>query len=383
VNFWYRLPAAASLVVGATLLRGAFAEVPERPASIPREEPVETAPVMIVLVGPAGQSSELVALVSELLGRRELETSFLREREFQPHELLADRERDLSVWVYVALGGGQSARLYFRGPGGQRFLLRELGIPGGLDAVGREGIAQVIDSSIYSLLHSSAGLSREQARDAIEQAQRETAPTPQPTATPPPSAAPLAPQPAPVPSAKAPPSNVAGLVGIRYSAEYSGSGLGTAHGPGIELGLGFRGRARIGARFSGERFFPQSIESAKVGASIQTTRLLLGGNLDWPLGTESALVLGFAGGTDITRIDPQTHGPSVTLASASTDVVPVAQAGARVELRPGSWSLGVGLLATVALADTRYDLRRPDGTTRVAGLSTVRPGAVIGFGWMP
>ena len=357
--------------------RAALGETPARTPSVPREEP-SSAAVMIVLVGPAGESSELAALVSELLGRRELATSFVREPEFQPHELLARRERDRSVWVYLALAGGQSARLYFRGPGGQRFLLRELGLPGGLDAVGREGIAQVIDSSVHSLLFSAAGLSREQARDAIEQAQREAAPTAAPSAAPPP-----APPPASAPSAVSPPPNVVGLIGVRYVAEYSGQNIGAAHGPGVEVGIGARRPTRVGARLAVDRFFPQGIESENVGAGIQTTRLVLRGYLEWSLGAGSAVGLGVGGGTDITRIEPRAVAPSVTLAPKSTDLVPVASTEARLELRPGAWSLGIGLLANVALADTHYDLRRPGGTTRVAGLWPVRPGVVLGLGWAP
>jgi hypothetical protein len=370
----------ASFLGIVSLARVTLGETPGRAPSVPPEEPSATA-VVIVLVGPAGESSELVALVSELLGRRELETSVTREPEFQPHELLAQRESDRSVWVYVALGGGQSARLYFRGPGGQRFLLRELGLPSGLDAVGREGIAQVIDSSVHSLLFSSAGLSRDQARHAIEQAQREAAPKPAPSAAPPSAAPPPTPPAAPsVPSA---PPNVVGLVGLRYAAEYTGQNIGAAHGPGVELGIGTRRPTKVGVRLAADRFFPQDIESKNVEAGIQTTRLVLRGYLEWPLGAESAVVVGLGGGTDITRIEPRAAAQSVTLEPKSTDLVPVVSTEARLELRPGAWSLGVGLLANVALADTHYDLHRPGGTARVAGVWPIRPGAVLGFGWAP
>ncbi len=356
-----------------TLSRATWAETPGGPVS--REEAPARQAVVIVLVGAAGDSSELTLLVSELLGRQGLETRFLRESAFESRDLLADRERDRSVWVYVTLEGGQSARLYFRGPGGRRFLLRELALPGGLDALAREGIAQVVDSSVHSLLYSSAGLSREQARNAIERVQRETPPQPPPPPAPP--------RPQPIRRVPAPAPNLSGLIGARYSAEYSGRELGIAHGPGLELGIGFRRPLRIRAKLGGDRFFAQRIAARDVGASLQTTRVALGLDLEWPLGVPIAVVAALSGGTDITRIEPRSAGSSVALAPKSTDLVPFAAADVRFVLRRASWAFGLGLLANVALANTHYDLRRGSGTKRVAELWPVRPGAVLAVGWSP
>jgi len=67
---------------------------------------------------------------------------------------------DVSTLGKLDLQGRDAARLYFRAPDGKGFLVRDVPLGSGLDALGRESIAQVVEASLVSLLHSGAGLSR-------------------------------------------------------------------------------------------------------------------------------------------------------------------------------------------------------------------------------
>ena len=134
---------------------------------------------VVVLVGDARSSSELVFVISELLLRQNVQPQFVPAQRFSPRELLDAGAGDTRVWVYIALAGPQRARLYFRGSLGQRVMLRELALRAGLDEVGRELIARVVEGATGALLHSQEGLSRAEAEVEVA---RSAPPDPEPPA---------------------------------------------------------------------------------------------------------------------------------------------------------------------------------------------------------
>ena len=131
----------------------------------------DDARALVVLVGEAAKSDKLTAVLSELLERERVALEFERKSRFRPSALLASSGGDSRVWVFIS-STKRVAKLYFRGPFGNRFLLRKLELQNGLDEVGRELIAQVVETSILTLLRSEAGLSREQMKAGISDAER-------------------------------------------------------------------------------------------------------------------------------------------------------------------------------------------------------------------
>ncbi|HEX6275263.1 MAG TPA: hypothetical protein VFZ53_19620, partial [Polyangiaceae bacterium] len=118
--------AAALLLFGAE----ARAESPSpvaRPARIPDTVDDETrAPAAkLVLIGAAAADPELPLLFRELLERQGVAVAVARAERFDPDELF---ESDIGseIRVFVVLGESKQARLWFRGPNGEKYLLRKV-----------------------------------------------------------------------------------------------------------------------------------------------------------------------------------------------------------------------------------------------------------------
>lgn len=354
------------------------------------------AEAVVVLVGATAQAGDLADLVTELLGRKGISVRLVRESTFRATDLLAPGDdRESSVSVFVEVPSDRVARLSFRGPRADRFLLRELGLRNGLDDVGREAVAQVVESSVAVLLSlSSEGMSRDEARAALESGPSPLpAPGtvvdlgPRPASTSQPSAAPGA---ATSPTV-APPANRATAAGAiwhrwlaaRYSAVYAGPDLGPAQGPGLEAALERAGaRLLVRARLVGERRFAQEITSPALDAEVQddSARLLV--ELGWAPEARQAVSLGMGFGIDVTAIRPgAARAPDVTPAAATTHVVPVARTELRYEIGGAAWRVAALLFADASLFATHYDLARAGTTERLATPWPVRPGAAVVVGW--
>jgi hypothetical protein len=322
-----------------------------------------------VLVGDVGGMTELTNTLVELLNRQNVRTQVMRAPQFQPGQVVSGTENDESVWAFVVPDTPTSARLYFRGPRSRRFLLRGLALRDGLDDYGRELVAQVVESSVLALLHSTAGLTREQASDELERPigalQTET-PTPGISQR-------LA--------VARRPSDWRGWLALRYAFEWSGSALGAAQGPGLELGLEW---GVLQARLTGERWFPQTIASPELAASLQTTALRFVVDTSWPRRTAHTLVVGFGAGIDILGTQPSAaHDPSLTLAPERSHAVPVLRAEIGYQLRGDPWRLMALAFVDAALLYTHYDLDRTDYEVRLATPWPLRPGVGLVLGWSP
>jgi hypothetical protein len=281
-----------------------------------------------------------------------------------------DGDGDRTVWVFVELSDPHTARIYFRGPQGQRFLLRELALQGGLDEFGLELIGEVVESSVEALLHSSAGLSRDQARVALADRARLAEGRREPA----PRAAPLA----------GDTPRFAGWLGLRYAAQWWGSDLGAADGPGAEIGLEWRGPALFRATFGVERWLDRTFVSSEVRALIQSWPLRLSVDVGIPAGREQVWLVGLGAGFDVTRVEPgPSVDPSVTPAAAQTHVVPVGRVELRYEISAGSFRLSLAAFADVSMLQTHYDVERGANAERLAVTWPLRPGAALVFAWRP
>ena len=337
----------------------------------PATEPPPQA--VVVLIAEAGESVELRDVIAELLARQNVEPRFESDARFAPDAWLDQSPSDASTWAFVRVRDAHRAQLYFRGPHGERFLLRELELRDGLDELGRELIARVVESSVVALLRSSEGMSREEARAGLRE-DEDGDETPKPPPPPPPP-----PQPA-----KEPRATPRTQRGVRAQlGQWTGTDLGARAALGLEAGAELRKPhwPRLRARLSAELALPQSIEQDAIEARLLTLPLRLG--LD--LGTRFGLYLGLSTGLDVSRLDPVSAGDSgLLLADASTELIPSSRAELRYELplTTAFW-LALGILIDVPWQATRYELIEAGTRKSLAKPWAVQPGLALTLGVTP
>ena len=340
----------------------------------------------IVLVGAAGRDADLRALLSELLEHRGVHTRISEQSGFDREQLLhaAAPVSDLLVFVVPGLGG--NVGLYFRAPGGQRFLLRGVLLRAGFDDVGREQIGQIVDTAVASLLHSRDGLTREEAQLALPS---------DPAAARPPTEANGAAAPTPVvprppsnpavaaPGAARPQAELEGWLALRYGAVALGTALGVAHGPGLELGLGVQRGYLLRVRTTLERDFPQSLETSLIAAELTRVRWSVAGDAGLSLNRTQMLLASFGAGQDRLDIKPTARaGSSIAPAPAFQDQAPVVHAELRYEAALGRIRLAAALGADASLVETHYDIAHPE-RERVVKPWLVRPSASFALAFCP
>jgi hypothetical protein len=342
---------------------------------------------LVVLVGEAAKSEELTAVLSELLEREHVALEFERKTRFRPSAILAASQGDSRVWVFIS-STQRVAKLYFRGPSGNRFLLRKLELQRGLDEVGRELIAQVVETSVLTLLRSEAGLSREQVRADLadmseprdENSSEDALPGAEDGAI---VAQPAPPPPADEPAAKAARSALELELAARGVFKWTGSDLGADHGLGAETGLSYHFPTRLflRARLVFEYGFGQEITTPALSATVHTTAFRGGIDVGSAFGM-SALACGIALGADRVRIEPETaFDASLVLAGGKSSTIAVVRLEARYELTAGIFRMAAGVFGDVPLVDTHYDVRGDSGLERIAEPWAVRPGALLTLGF--
>ena len=370
---------------------------------------------VIVLLGGAGDSPELVAVLTELLQRQDVGVRFERQEKLDTGELLAGKS-DRAVRTFVELRGSREAALYFRGPKARRYMLRRLELRDGprrgrprVDRPGRGIVHRLVaallgrddplrDARRAGPRSRRAGARRAPAEQpAAEQpaggqrAARRPAPArPAPSVGSPPSDAKLA--------SSAPPAHIVaasrqpdrrggrwnGWVGARYTYAWGGPDLGAGHGPGIELGLQRQGATRLGARLSAERWFTQAVPTTYVDTDLQISPVCLLLDVGLPLSPTRSLSVGVGGGADITRVTPgMVYDPAVAPTAPHWNVAPIARGELRYEMGGSTWRLAAVLLADVSLYDTHYDVDRGGTTERAATPWRIRPGGAVILGWRP
>lgn len=323
----------------------------------------------IVLVGDMAAGDELVLLLRELLGRNGVECHVSEVPRFDPDALFAEDDSTAKVRVFVRLADPKRARLYFRGPSGERFLLRTIALPNGLDEVGRELVGQVVESSVVTLLRSSSGLSREEASAEVARETRALETPPPRETTPPPKPE--------TPRERA----VAFSAALRYAASWFGPDLALAHGPGLELAVVTRRGIRFRGRVTVEWFFDQTLETPELAADVATRPLRAGVDLGVPLTDAQVFSFGIGAGVDLSRVEPSAaRAEGVTPGEPESSVVPVLRPELRYELSADSLVFGASAFADVSLVRTHYDLLDQGQPVRLAAPWTVRPGGALALG---
>lgn len=369
-----RLLPRTALAASAALALGVLACAARLHAQPADEPAAEEALAVVVLIAEASESVELRDVIAELLSRQHVTPRFEPSARFDPDAWLDQSASDASTWAFVRLRDARRAQLYFRGPYGERFLLRELELRDGLDELGRELIARVVETAVVALLRSSEGMSREQARAGLE-ADEAAKPEPEVSAPPPPPAQPA--------RATPPPRRVLAQLGLRALGQWTGSDLGVRAAFGLEGAVELRRPdwPRLRVRLAAELALPQSIEQDAVAARVITAPLRLGVDV----GTRFGLYLGLATGFDISHLDPRSAGDGgLMLADASTELVPVSRAELRQELALGAafW-LALAAVIDVPWKATRYDVIEAGARKTLARPWAVQPGLALTLGVTP
>jgi hypothetical protein len=346
------------------------------------------------LVGGAAGNAALATLLRELLDRHAISARVTSQEHFDPEELLGSESPAHAIVAFVDLEGEREVRLYLRDPAGDRFLLRELTLSHGLDELGREAIAQVVESSVDVLLRTpSAGLSRGQARTALAQSKpaggSETAQPREVGPAPSPKGAPYSPA-----TASQPPSADLGRAGgprtlarfeVHYAGAWSGSSLGAAHGPGIGLGaaraisgsLAERRALTLGATAFVERPFTQTLATGQLDASIDTIATRLAVDLAWLLGANTLSVSTGAGADFIQATPTRAREPGVTLAPGTAHTIPALRFALAYSIGGAWWQIGVQAFVDADLIRDRYQLATSSDSVVLATPWQVRPGAAL------
>jgi len=250
-------------------------------------------------------------------------------------------------------------------------LLRRLVLPKGLDPVGRELVGQVVESSVAALLHSSVGISRDEASAVMNQERHPASPADVPQLESRPS------RPVPRRVSRHPEA----WFNLRYAVTYSGSTLDPGHGPGVEAGVGNAAPWQLRGRVSVERYFPQALRTSSVGAHLQTLALRLGADVRAPLGKTTSLVFALSAGIDRRRIEPfATQGAAVVLSNAHTDTVPMVRPELRYEWTHNSFTLAAIGFGDVSLFKTEYQWIDQGVPRHLATPLPIRPGASLAAG---
>jgi hypothetical protein len=326
----------------------------------------------IVLVGDVQGSQALTLVVSELLEREGVAATFTGASHFAPEALLAAPDSDRRVLVFITLPTKLVAKLYLRGPLGQRFLLRELRLRSGLDELGCESIAQVVAASTQVLLRTDAGLDRAAAQAGLREAESPAPPTPPP------------PEPAPVESRAAPKSVRLGYwLAARGFWGWTGAAMRSRFGGGLELALSERLHKKLllRQRLVFEQLAKQTLSPQDLTVDVRTSALRLGLDVARTRGPH-AFVLGVAAGVDLVHIRPTgARDESWELADAGVDVLPVLRAELRYEWTVKRLLLGCAASADVSLANNHYEVQEGEQRETVARPWPVTPGlsVIVGF----
>jgi hypothetical protein len=360
---------ALSLTAGLARAQGAL-----DPASpVPVTAPATAEVVELVVVGTV----EELAALQEVIGPRDFgaaEARWVRAERLRREDLLERKPQasEVAVRCFVRISPGR-ANLYFANRTAERFLVRQVELPNGLDATGREAIGQVLSLSVTALIEDAeAGLSRSETEKLLAE------PHPVKRREPP---AQREQEPAEAAPSRARASSSLGAAPF-YVTKLHSREVSLVHGPGLRVGwVSDIVHAQRSFFVSASYEVPERYRVDAVGVAWETTSFHGGFELLWRLDGFPLLVGGRAGaGVDVVRFSPKsgTVVGGVVLTEARTSTVPVLTPAFAVLLPIGS-RLGVGLDLFADLHPVRlaFALGRAAGTEEVLAPYRVRPGAAL------
>jgi hypothetical protein len=350
-----------------------------RPALAEGESPRH---VEVVLVGQLAMDPVFAARVTSWFAGERFHVTVRKARWLEPRQVLAP-SADAAVHVWVTLNGNTLARLYFaseHGPsGGPSYFLRELRLDNGLDEIGAEHVAEVLNLSTLAFLEGQA----QSAREELEQSLR-AEPAPQPAPAPPVRAVE---KPVP-PSAVRKPSRDAGATHRRsrqpwgarlgYAASYRAD-EGTWHGPcaAFELALW----RKLGLRVEALGALPAERELTPLELRFYGVAFALTPSLRQELGAGVDLQWFVGPGLELVRYAPVRPLSSEYQAGAAATEARPALTGGVAALWGREPVLAVVAQATLPLTKTHYDVVRAQAREVIGRASPIVPtlGVEVGF----
>ncbi|MBN2195235.1 MAG: hypothetical protein JW751_20630 [Polyangiaceae bacterium] len=307
--------------------------------------------VRVTLVGIGPERVAIEELLREWfeLGAFDLITGW--QPTLRVDEVLGSQAEGAELRIWLVPMGEARARVYFADATGERFLVRDIPLRDGLDELGRERVVQILSSSAQAFLARSLNSSREEIQRTFAE--------PTPADPPPPT------EPAWVPIADEKP--VAGISsqpqpspwGIRGGAEYQAihrGAEGTSHGPGILLGVSYRGqRRRLSLSLQGRYDWPHRAVGDEVTLELETVgmRLILGVASNPP---GFGWVARIGAGWDRVSYTPRTRTDAATARQGGADSRPLLGFGMGGAIQGRRGSIAALTLLELPLVDTHYDV---------------------------
>ena len=365
-----RLVRVGAWIVASASFGGlSMAQTP--PPSAPRSTTSPASPtVEVVLVGTA-DSEPLAQLVQATLAREGVATQVAQAPALRETDLLDPPARTggPTTRIWIDLVDSKLARLYFADISLGRYLVRDVPLRSGLDELGRERIAQVIETSTLALLSGEPAMNREQFESSLqtlEASSRTRSETDrEPPPDPPPARHPMKP-----------------TLGLAYQCYWTGSELGLMHGPALRAGLV---RPLERGSFSGTVVvapsLPQVHQEEGVEVRVQSTalRLLLGGA--WPIQRGWSWSARAGGGLSLSYISPRGIDEGWVEEPTRSNATPWLQAELGVDWALSRWVVSAAFASQLSLADTHYDHVRGAEQERLFTPWVLQPGGVVGLTW--
>jgi hypothetical protein len=261
--------------------------------------------------------------------------------------------------VWIDCTDATRIHLYFANWSTGRFLLREVPLAAGLDALGLETLAQMIESSLSALIADrSAGMDRAAMGRALGE------------------------RPMPVVPPAAPPVDFG--VGAFYAAQAFAAGWPVEHGPGLAIrALQGSGRARLGGWATAQYQLPEMIATDLAGVRLDTAAVRVGPELDLPISRGAALAVRAGAGGDVIQVASRqgTNGGAALVAARTYwDFMAQFAMGARLQL-PARLELEAEALVDADFVLRHYDVNVDGHLIRIVTPWRVRPGIAVALSW--
>jgi hypothetical protein len=299
---------------------------------------------------------------------------FRRGERLDLEGLLHSGAGDALVRCYVDLSHPGRAELYFADRTAERFLVRQVALPDGLDELGRETLGQVLTLSVSALLENEAAtLSRDETRALLADKHAPTSAPPVIESEAPESEAPAA----------ADPNGSVGLEPFYALRAFEGDAL-VSHGPGLDIGWIAGSDYAVNAVWLGATYeLTRNYRDEIAGMTWST--LTLRGSFEHLEHVSGAVLLGARGGAGIdwTSFAPEsgTGDGSVRLEDAQITTSFLVHLGIAAKLALGQ-RLHASFLVFADFYPTRarYALERSNGDAHdVLEPFRVRPGVALGL----
>jgi hypothetical protein len=384
-------PVIRSIVVGVLLSMceaTAYAQVTENAA---RADGTSLPPrVTIKLVGDAGEAAALEERVLSWFRQQGTITESSRQSTLDPQAVFSPQEPGVQIWIVLQLPA--SVRLLFavqdEEQNAPRYLVRDVALDGGLDEIGLEQVAQVVNLSTMALWAGNLGGSRQEVETELGvQSPPTTTTTPTPTTTTttttPLEHTPTEPFDAGTSREKSRPDERGPLaVGFEYAARWAGP-EGVLQGPGATLGVLFlRPSFELGARLHAQLFLPREVEHSGVTLRLRGATFGLGGSLAQPMSERVSVTSELGAGLDLIEYGViSVSDPSLEASGNSFEVRPLAYASLGVRGDLGPVRLGGAALLAVQMLRTHYDISEGDERSELFAPWMVQPGLVADVTW--